>query len=222
MKEFIKILAKNRIFLIPWFLFILVSAFFLMIYDKAEIHIFFNSFHNSFFDFFFKYWTHLGDGLFAVLIIIILLFIQYKQAIITTVSFLLTAVVVQILKVIIENPRPKFFFQYFYEGNYNLYFIEGADPGILYSFPSGHSASAFTIFLLLALFAKKQYIKFIFFVIALLTAFSRVYLSWHFLEDIVVGSVIAVLFTLIIYRILNKSKNTWLDQSLLSNLKRKA
>ncbi len=221
MKTFINILSKNKIFLIPWFLFVVVSVFFLILYEKAEIHIFINSFHNSFFDFFFKYWTYLGDGLFAVLIIIILLFIQYKQAIITTVSFLLTALTVQILKAIIENPRPKFFFQYFYEGNYNLYFVDGTDPGNLFSFPSGHSASAFTIFFLLALFTKKQYLKPVFFIIALLTAFSRVYLSWHFLEDIVVGSVIAVLFTLIIYRILNKTKRTWLDLSLLKSFKRK-
>jgi len=221
MKELINISAKNKIFLIPWFLFIIITVFFLIIYEKAEIHIFINTYHNSFFDFFFKFWTHLGDGLFAVLIIIILLFIQYKQAIITTVSFLFTAITIQILKAVINNPRPKFFFQYFYEGNYNLHFVEGAEPGNLYSFPSGHSASAFTIFLLLALFVKKQYLKFIFFVIALLAALSRVYLSWHFLEDIVVGSVIAVFFTLIIYRILNKSKRTGLDSSILKSLKRK-
>jgi len=222
MKELINISAKNKIFLIPWFLFVVVSVFFLIIYEKAEIHIFFNSFHNSFFDYFFKYWTHLGDGLFAVFIILVLLFVKYKQAIITAVSFLLTALTVQLLKRIIENPRPKYFFQHFYEGDYNLYFVEGTDPATLYSFPSGHAASVFTIFFLLALFTKKQYLKLSFFIIALLTAYSRVYLSWHFLEDIVVGSGIAVLFTLIIYRILNKSKRAWLDSSLLKSFKRKS
>ena len=213
----IKTLNRNLFFIIPYFIFVIIVSIILLLYDKAEIHIFFNSFHSSFCDFFFKYWTHLGLGFFGVLITLLLLFVKYKWAVISAVSNILTALTVQLLKrlVFTENFRPVFYFKYFYSGDYDLYLVNGAEPGIMYSFPSGHTATAFAVFFLLSVIVKKNYLKFIFLIFALLVAYSRIYLSWHFLEDVLAGSILGLIITMITYLFIYKSKTAWLNKSIL-------
>lgn len=74
-----------------------------------------------------------------------------------------------------------------------------------YSFPSGH-ATISTIFCSLIIFSFKDYIKniylkvsFIFFfaLMALVVSFSRVYLSVHYLSDVVVGILLGLLISAI-------------------------
>ena len=221
-KIVIKIFYKNIIFIIPYFIFVVLASIILLIYEKPEIHIFINSSHNSFYDFFFKYWTYQGHGIFALLITVLLLFIRYKWAIISAISNILTAFTVQLLKryIFTESYRPAFYFKYFYSGDYNLYFVNGIEPGSLHSFPSGHSATAFAVFFLLSIIVKEKYLKLIFFFIALLVAYSRIYLSWHFLEDIFAGSLIGIIITLITYLIINRSKALWFNNSIINKNKK--
>jgi membrane-associated phospholipid phosphatase len=69
----------------------------------------------------------------------------------------------------------------------------------LNSFPSGHATSAFAIFTSLALVSNNKFLKIIFFLFAFLSAFSRTYLSQHWLVDITIGSLIGTLFSLVLY-----------------------
>ncbi len=217
MKKIREIASENKLFLLPYFIVVFTISIILLIYQKTDIHIFINQFHNSFFNIFFKYLTHLGDGIFAVIVIVFLLFIKYRWAIISLISSLSLMIVIQFLKRIIftESYRPVKIFRYFYEGTYKLYIIPGTDPGINNSFPSGHSATAFAIFFLFALIVKNKYLKLLLFIIASLIAFSRVYLSWHFLGDTIAGSFLGIIITLITYLIINKSKKEYLDKSLI-------
>ena len=107
----------------------------------------------------------------------------------------------------------------FLDGIYDLYLIEGVQMRSYFSFPSGHAATAFGLFLCLAVIARSNLVKFSCFLLAFLTAFSRVYLSQHFLEDIYFGSLIGVLFALLFYRILFSSGKKWLDHHILFNIK---
>ncbi len=66
---------------------------------------------------------------------------------------------------------------------------------IHHSFPSGHATAAFALFFCLGFLAEKKINEVIFFLLALTVAFSRVYLSQHFFEDITAGSFIAVFFS---------------------------
>lgn len=218
MAELKKILSENKVFLIPYFLIVVISSYFLLHSNKIDIHIFINKHYTFFFDYFFKYITYLGDGLVLLFLGFVLLFIKYRWAIISFLSSIFLLIIIQFLKRIIfsTTDRPKFIFKYFYEGTYKLHIISGTDPGINNSFPSGHATSTFAMFFMLSLFIKNKYLKFIFFVLASLTAFSRVYLSWHFLEDIVAGSLIGVSVSLIIYWLINKSKKSFLDKSILN------
>ena len=57
------------------------------------------------------------------------------------------------------------------------------------SFPSGHSGTAFTTAVLLSSFYQ---MRAAFFTLAIMVAFSRIYLEDHFLSDVVTGSIIGI------------------------------
>ena len=63
-----------------------------------------------------------------------------------------------------------------FRGKHVLHLVEGIDLHSVNSFPSGHSASAFALFLCLTIIIKNKALQPIFFTIACLVAYSRVYL----------------------------------------------
>jgi len=217
MTEFKKILSENKVFLIPYIIVSITSVIFILSIGKVDIHIFINKYHSPFFDFFFKYFTHIGDGILAIVISVLFLFISYRWAIISATSSILIMIIIRFLKKNIFDDwfRPTMFFDYFYKGEYTLYLIQDISMRGKYSFPSGHSTTAFAIFFLLAIMVKNKVLKFSFFIIASLAAFSRIYLSQHFLEDTIAGSFIGISITFATYLFINKSKKNWLNNSLI-------
>lgn len=190
-------LNKNKIFLIISFLFFIGLGILLLLYNKDILHITINKHHTPFLDTFFKNITYLGSGWMILVLFIFLLFISYRLALMLAISNLLITIVVQFLKniVFIGSLRPKAYF----DGIYDLYFIPGVQVHSMHSFPSGHSATAFSIFFFLSLVSDKPIWKFLTAVFAILTAFSRVYLSQHFMEDILLGSVIGLLLSFLVF-----------------------
>jgi membrane-associated phospholipid phosphatase len=55
------------------------------------------------------------------------------------------------------------------------------------------------MFCLLAFYTKNNFLKVIYFLIAFLIAYSRMYLSEHFLKDVYTGSIIGVCSALLVY-----------------------
>ncbi len=208
----IELLRRNRFFIVPYLSFLIISSFFLVLYSKDQVHIFLNQFHHSVTDKFFMYITHLGDGVVVAVFIALLLFISYRYALIMLSSVFLTTIVIQVLKRVVfaALPRPVVHFL----GIYDLYFVPDVKMLLIYSFPSGHSASAFGVFFMLALISKNSSLKFLYFVIAFLISYSRVYLSQHFLVDIYFGSLISVFFCGLIFCLGMKLKNPKFDNSL--------
>jgi len=166
-------------------------------FSKANIHIFINSIHSPFFDRFFLFYTNIGDGNFAALIAVLLLFYSVKYSLIATTSFAMTGFVVGILKRVFfyGTPRPLTFFK----GIYSLYIVPGLEPNEINSFPSGHSASAFAILLCLTLIVRPIWVKYSFFFLATLVCYSRMYLSEHFMIDVFAGSLIGIIITSFIF-----------------------
>jgi membrane-associated phospholipid phosphatase len=67
------------------------------------------------------------------------------------------------------------------------------------SFPSGHSTTCFAIFTSLALFFwKNQKLQFVLSICAILFSLTRVYLSQHFLEDVIAGSLIGTITAVLV------------------------
>ena len=68
----------------------------------------------------------------------------------------------------------------------------------LKSFPSGHSTSAFSVFLLLTILSSKKSWGYFLLLLAVATAYSRVYLAQHFVEDVYAGSLLGTILTLVV------------------------
>lgn len=192
LKRITTIFYFSRCFLVFYLLFFSFSAFCLLYYAKHDIHLFINQFHYNFFDVFFKYFTHLGDGFFVLFLVVLLLFYRYRFALLLGIANIGTAIVIQILKrfVFSDYMRPVA------ELRNQLYLIDGVDMHELFSFPSGHTASAFTTFFIIAVWVKKPIVSIACLFAAVLVAYSRMYLSLHYLQDVFFGSVIGLVIAI--------------------------
>lgn len=211
-----QIFKNNLYFFIPYFSILLFSVGILIFGDKANIHIFINQRHSNFADVFFEYATMLGGGIAIPILILPTLFVKYRYTISSIITILSSTLIVFVLKQSLNMPRPLKYFNNIYEGNYQLRLIEGIDIHGSYSFPSGHTATAFAVFTFFALITNKKYkyLKIFYLFMAIIIAYSRMYLSQHFLQDIVVGSIIGSLLAVLSFFFINKIKNEKLNKSL--------
>jgi membrane-associated phospholipid phosphatase len=191
------LLRQTRTFLLPYLALLVAVGAVLLATPKHTAFFWVNGHNTPFFDQFFRPFTNVGDGLFYVLITLGLLFVRFRWAFVSFVCFAVTSLAAQIGKQLIftGHPRP---FRYFSEnpGFPPLHVVEGVVMGTLKSFPSGHSTSAFSVFLLLTLIVKNKRWGYAFALLAALTAYSRVYLAQHFVEDVTAGSVLGTGLTL--------------------------
>ena len=123
------------------------------------------------------------------------------------VYILTVGVITQIIKHVVGRPRPNhtnfedvFSFKYFtLESNFH-------------SFPSGHSSTIFIVcFILVSVLPKLRYF---FYFLASVVAFSRVIVGAHFFTDIVAGAILA----LILFKVLNKLIENKYNKYKFSNL----
>jgi membrane-associated phospholipid phosphatase len=200
-------------FYVPYVLVMIICGYFLIQFSKADVHIWLNQHHTAFFDVFFKYLTALGNGGFLPVFIFIMVMIKFRDAILLVVVFLLSGLVVQILKrfIFVDVARPAKYF----EGVHQLYFVQNVDQLCCKSFPSGHSATAFGIFICFAFVTKKNWLKFLMLILACLVAYSRVYLSQHFLIDTMAGSFIGIITAIACYPWIYSLHKDWLNKNLL-------
>jgi len=173
-----------------WFL----GALFILFQDKLDFQKKINQMGNPVLDLVMRNLTYAGDGLFAVLVFIVLLFIRIKTALIALISFALTAGIVQLLKHTVFDTMKRPY--YFLQSDVNFRIIEDLTYHSSNSFPSGHSASIFAICTVIAYqYKSKLSIQLLLVVIAVLVALTRVYLCQHFLQDIIAGSLIGTLIS---------------------------
>lgn len=190
-KSFRDILREHITFIIPFLILVVICFVILLTNAKAELFLRTNVYHNAFFDEFFKICTLLGDVVTTLVICIAMLFIRYRFAVLTFLAYAYSSVIVQILKRIFDSPRPSKFF----EGLNPIRTIEGYPLYEWNSFPSGHSTNAFTLAVVLSFILSHRNRHWIIIPIAVITAFSRVYLAQHFFQDVFAGAVLGVVLT---------------------------
>lgn len=207
-----KFWQKNRIFLIPYFIFVLVSGIILLVFSKEEIHLAHNGVHSTFVDYFFRYATHLGHGLAMVAVILACLFVRFRYSLMFSALGFVLGLVMWFLKRVVFSgiARPVRHF----EGKVDLHLVPDVKIHFMHSFPSGHTATAFALFFGLALLFRNPFLKFLSFCAALVAGYSRMYLSQHFLVDVVAGSVVGVLLGWLAYVVVERPQAQWLDKSL--------
>jgi membrane-associated phospholipid phosphatase len=209
---FLKSIKYNFIFLIPYLIVLLALAPVFILYSKPDIHLWINQFHSVISDRFFRIITFLGDGLFFIIIVVVVLFLSLRNSIFILSAYLLTGLVTQLLKRLFFEDviRPYKYFQ----GLASLHLVDGVAMLGSRSFPSGHATSAFALFLCLAMITRNNYVKLMCFFTACLVAFSRVYLSQHFLIDVYFGSIIGCTGTIACYLLYFSNDKKWYRWSI--------
>ncbi|MDO1447674.1 phosphatase PAP2 family protein [Rhodocytophaga aerolata] len=213
-----KIVKVNFPFFLPYQVFFILGGILQLFYTKVELFSFINGNYHSAADYFFKYMTHVGDGLFYILVVVLLALVSYRKAAIALSCYITSSLVAQVLKKVIftDELRPKAFFE---NSSYVLHMVEGVTLHSHNSFPSGHATSAFSLFCLLSIFSRNKSLGYLWFCLALIASYSRVYLSQHFFGDIYVGSIIGVVLTLVTFRALDlffrKNSRSWHSKGLL-------
>ena len=171
---------------------IIILAFPLLVFPKGELVLLINTYHSASADLFFKYFTHVGDGSVLAVLLVLLLFYSFKLAIVSAFSIVFQSILVSIFKrwIFAGMPRPTAFSE-----GVNWHFIDGVEVHTLNTFPSGHTATAFALFALgVVIFNSRGYIlSLLFFTLAFLAGFSRVYLLHHFVVDAYFGAIFGVL-----------------------------
>ena len=165
-----------------------------LFYTKDEIYFAVNTRHTDFLDAIEPYITDLGNGWTIVAIAAVLTLYNYRTAFLLITTFIVTSLSVQIVKYIYAAPRPKLYFK---DQLSKLHFVKGVEILNYYSFPSGHTLTAFATGTLITYLAKNNNwgIPLVFY--GIMVGFSRMYLSEHFFEDVVGGSAMGVVLTII-------------------------
>jgi membrane-associated phospholipid phosphatase len=220
MKLFFK---QNFIFILLYAIALFSVTIILLQNGKVQIHKSINTLvGNPFLDIFFKYITHLGDGIFALAIVFIGLFFNVKKSVYILITYVSASLVSTIIKnyIYLDTCRPSFAFQYFVREPLQL--ISGVEMNTFHSFPSGHSTTAFAVFMCFMFMSHNMMYKFCWFILALLAAFSRTYLSQHWLVDIYFGSLIGFSFSVFFYFMFYiKPYSTALNHNMVNLLKGK-
>jgi membrane-associated phospholipid phosphatase len=213
------LLKTNKAFFIPYLIFLFLSIPVLLFFSKGSIHLFLNTLHTSGGDFLFRYITNLGDGWMPVILAIAFLFVSLRKSVLVFSSGLLAGILAQFFKRIVfpDIVRP---IKYF-DGVNELYLVEGVKMHGSFSFPSGHASTIFALCLILSIYIKRDIVKSSLFLLAVIVAYSRVYLSQHFLNDIVAGSVLGCTAAFLMYYAFSNIKNKRFDMSLPGLLKQK-
>lgn len=209
-----KIIWDTRLFLGLCLLWWLFTAIFIVVYDKAQLHLLLNTYHPKAADVFFKYLTEVGGSVPFIVGGILFLF-RYSYGILIFASQLFAGLVVQILKRLFDMPRPKLFFAEHFP-SLSLPYVEGVNVHSVHSFPSGHTVSVFALFFCLSLITRQRRWQLFYFLVAMLVGFSRIYLSQHFAEDVLVGSIVGVVFAFIYALFHQNLKAPWLQRKIIN------
>lgn len=177
---------------------LLISCSFLI--GKKEFFLILNNDCGNAADIFFTYITHLGDGLMFVPLVLYFILTKNKEAwisslLIIAVSTLLVHLNKQVLFSNISRPY------YAISNTSIIHTVAEVKIHQFNSFPSGHTTTAFCVYLIITQFTSWRGWWLIGFTIALLVAYSRIYLAQHFPLDAGAGILIAAISSLIIKKI---------------------
>ncbi|RYE25296.1 MAG: phosphatase PAP2 family protein [Sphingobacteriales bacterium] len=206
--------SYNLYFFIPVLFWVLLGGIALLNYDSRTLFSLVNMHYTATTDLLMYYITMLGEGVISGIVLLLLLFKRtfrnwwYFAA--AVLSNALPPFIIQTVKHSVQAPRP---LNYFKEADW-IHTLPEWPRLMNNSFPSGHTCAAFCFFTLVAILLRSGYkwVGFLFFALAILVAYSRLYLAAHFFIDVYVGSILGVIFTVLIIFLLNKYQGYFFKQ----------
>ena len=227
-----KYIHENILFGAGTVLIVFIMSLFLYENGQIEAHLLINAHHEHWADVLLSYLTHAGGGIPCYFALGLIIF-RFRSGLYILLSQGVAAIITQPLKYALAHPRPLSLWTdwsqsalasdtWLYD-KFNIYMTQWADtaayigfeiPGGYNSFPSGHTSAAFAFMACLAALLPPKYKvwQIAFLIIGIGVAYSRIYLSCHFLEDTLSGAVIGVIAAAITYSFMYKTE--WGDKPL--------
>jgi membrane-associated phospholipid phosphatase len=213
------ILKKSYGFYIPFIIFVTIGGLHLLIQYSHGVWVlwFCENFDKNVYNAF-SWFTLLGEPQILIPVALLIFLFNFGKGIFVFLAWLVASLITIVLKLIIANHRPAFYFKETFvscAGEMDLWFN--------LSTPSGHTTAAFAFFASLAILSKKRILQFIFFIIALLAGLSRMVLFMHFFYDVYLGAIIGSLSAVVILYFLQSSNKfgfmKWKDKSFIQFIK---
>jgi len=206
-------------FFLFFFLFIFSGLGLIQYFGRNSLHLFINRYHHLLADQFFRIYTDFGTtGIF----ILLLLYIVWKKNWIMFGYLALTEIIAGLTNVFVKKAffkhvhRPSY---YFYQHNIDIYLPADARLQIPYTFPSGHTLLAIIISMTLCVMTKNRFLQALFSLHFIAIAYSRMYLSKHFMIDTIGGAVLGMFTFILVYYLLNNSKKQFIHQPIIKRRK---
>lgn len=169
--------------------------------------------HNNFFNLLFSFFSLRGNSILIWILVIVVAVIleerhnpgvsdrDKKFILIFILSFLSAAILSSfILKNVFRRPRPIYVKQAVPIFLNKSTFATNSTCPKDFSFPSGHAATAFAAATVLTAFNKKR--KWLYYFIAVLISYSRIYLGCHYFFDVLGGALFGYILSKLILKML--------------------
>jgi membrane-associated phospholipid phosphatase len=188
------VLHHIRMFFVPYLIILITCLVLKLSHTRESIYFAINARHTETGDFIFPYITDLGEGFMVVGVTLLMLCFSYRKTILLITSFAVSGILVQIVKHVFRAPRPVVYFE---KQLNSIHFVKGIALLHNNSFPSGHTVTAFSAAVVLSYIAVNKRLGFIYLLLAISVAYSRMYLSQHFFDDVIAGSILGTISTII-------------------------
>lgn len=205
-------------FLLTWGAFTAVLLAAVLGVGKLDLHRAMVPYHSTALDAVMRHLTHVADGWVpTALALALLVFRDLRSFLLVGLGCGISALLVQAMKRWFDADRPHKFRDLLGD----MHWVDGIDLHHHLSFPSGHATAAFSMCLALAILLNTRPAGWILGVVAAVLAYTRVYLSQHFAEDILAGAALGTTTTLAIHWWLYGSSfatRSWLEKRPLAYL----
>lgn len=208
---------ENKLFFYLLTALLIIGIFPLFVLDKVSFLILLKQGHHPVADCIAPYLTWLGDGVtyICLLWMVALLRASCRKIIIMGGSFICMSIVVQLLKRVffMHKLRPIALLPV----GESLHLVDGVPLLRDLSFPSGHSATIFLLISVIQLLSKSKnkIYSVILLGLALMVAYSRIYLCQHFYTDVYIGAWIGTIAAVVVYIVATHLNGPdWLDRSI--------
>ncbi len=163
------------------------------LYFPLEIIRWLQSYENAFWDFFFDSISLLGEEYFYIAVLGALYWVVNKRMgefLGVTLGASLTFN--NLVKNILSQPRP-------FEDYPDDVINKRPDTATGHAMPSGHVQGSSSLFFAIAFYLKQRVWLIVAIVVTVLMMFSRMYLGVHYIQDVIVGAIVAILIAFVMH-----------------------